>query len=158
MSDNFSIKYYLLIPFAKYFFNSIITYIFANKIISMEDNKYYTPDLEDIRIGYSCEIKSNDNWDFYVVGEGYENITINRAINETKFGGIRTPYLTKEDIESEKWKWDRTYSCYMKNDVKLWLEDNQKLSLMVEHDYLFNGECKSINEFKYITEKLLKIK
>jgi len=120
--------------------------------------KYYNPDLEDIRIGYSCEIKSNDNWDFYVVGEGYENITINRAINETKFGGIRTPYLTKEDIESEKWKWDRTYSCYMKNDVKLWLEDNQKLSLMVEHDYLFNGECKSINEFKYITEKLLKIK
>ena len=71
------------------------------------ENKYYTPDIEDIRVGYECEIFNPANTDPFILGHYYDSwdkITIHR-VNMYDVGRkeFRTPYLTKEQIEAEGW-------------------------------------------------------
>lgn len=139
-------------------------------------NKYFTPCAEDIRLGYECEIdqsKINPNfsWTTYVVGEGYENITIARAINETKFGGIRVSYLNKEQIEAEGWiityreikphPYKVDWINAKKENFKLWinlaLTNVMHLGIDKDDTIVYRGECKDINTFRQIC-KLLNIK
>lgn len=60
--------------------------------------KYYTPNVEDIHIGYECEIKPKGSEEFdwmkYVING---NNNFDRYFRDS----IRTPYLTKEQIETE---------------------------------------------------------
>lgn len=131
---------------------------------------YYTPDMEDIYIGYELEQLNQ-----------YTNSWYKRTIQDFELEeGIRhrdkwrVPYLTKEQIEAEGWKFTAT-------SVDLWFEKEGDVSLgffvskyilhygSKEHpkgsndcrlrvyaddcgsDYeLFRGECKSINEFRKI--------
>lgn len=78
------------------------------------NNKYFTPSIEDIRVGYKCEIFNKvvgEYWDGetfiepewqplemnkYALGQDWSN----RIFHQT----IRVPYLTKEQIEAEGWK------------------------------------------------------
>lgn len=65
----------------------------------MEKNKYFTPNVEDICVGYMGEFKVNNNW-------GLLNINSSELLKEcieNKFE-FRTPFLTKEQIEDEGWK------------------------------------------------------
>jgi hypothetical protein len=141
------------------------------------ENNYYTPELSDLHIGYECEVK---------VGEGWEKTNLTDSIQfphvelRLSQGRLRTPYLTKEQIEAEGWKF-----LHMSQD--LWFEkkgdfdfDNFYTSKLTMHygakshiGYsdlrltiiaddrglaykLFEGMCPSINEFRKIT-KLLRI-
>ena len=73
----------------------------------MENQKemsYYTPTIEELHIGYQCEITyakdligTRDEYFFkYVVEPQY--------FNEGDYVAVRTPFLTKEQIEAEGWK------------------------------------------------------
>ncbi len=75
------------------------------------ENKYFTPDITDIHVGYECEVKLTHpdytgGWSFYKFGYDIpkdiilvENgITIKRPRFE-----LRTAYLTKEQIEADGW-------------------------------------------------------
>lgn len=110
-------------------------------------DKYFTPDIEDIRVGYECEILWNqdifpeDNWYSVVVGdnqtEDFDTIDyIGRIANEK----IRVPFLTKEQIEVEGWEGETII----------------KDSWNDEKDEYIDGFSKSENEDKwwdmYITE------
>ena len=74
----------------------------------MED-QYYTPEIEDITIGYECELlritigeydtKPDNIWVRSIVDK-YEFINLSKSTT-------RTPYLTKEQIEKEGWKFYR---------------------------------------------------
>ena len=69
------------------------------------ENKYYTPNLEDLYIGYECEIRTPLKW---ITGIFPELVYLNPELNE--FGNdelmraahaiLRTKYLIKEQIES----------------------------------------------------------
>ena len=91
-------------------------------------DKYFTPEISDIRVGYECEkysgyashtdkfkvgtiVEKEDYWNNYIFdeyeakdwdydgGSGFLNF-----IYEIEQKRIRTPYLTKEAIEAEGWK------------------------------------------------------
>lgn len=79
------------------------------------DNQYFTPSIEDIRVGYECEIYEQATtklikdikWHLVKVvagnpeyGEGAAFLKIPAYIKKEK---IRVPYLTKEQIEAEGW-------------------------------------------------------
>ena len=69
------------------------------------ENKYYLPKIEELHIGFECEIdqseiNKNFKWCEYVIGTDYENITIARAVSEVNKNGIRVKYLDRQDIES----------------------------------------------------------
>jgi len=91
-----------------------------------QQNKYYTPDISELHIGYELEVEDfnqgHENgvqWlkSTIVHGGNYERNTHEQIFDGTTIQGIearndvyvrntyRTRYLDKEDIESCGWKW-----------------------------------------------------
>lgn len=130
--------------------------------------EYYTPNIEDIHIGYECQVSYNhgNTWrDFIIVEEDFQRL---RSIYK-----LRTSYLTKEQIEAEGWKIlnDTTLNMELSKcetvfegyDIKLG-EDKITIRAYSADIYsgggfstLYVGKCPSINEFRTIC-KLLGIK
>jgi hypothetical protein len=71
-------------------------------IVEFIEVEYYTPDIEDIRVGYECEwIHLDKGWIKGVISEKILNDVFGFLfINKIE---KRTPYLTKEQIEAEGW-------------------------------------------------------
>ena len=71
----------------------------------MENNlKYFKPEISDIHVGYECEVAylEKDNWTPMKVRHQEETEDFIKAVfNYNR--RIRTPYLTKEQIEAEGW-------------------------------------------------------
>jgi len=135
-------------------------------------NQYYTPNIEDIYIGYECEIYSQTSnklisdvkWhsvkvDYY--HDETRTLNVNNIKKVIRKRHIRTPYLTKEKIEEEGWEItfntiDEIY--FQKGKYKMEYFQKDKELLIGEDLYYpnYNGSCPSINEFRYIC-KLLNI-
>jgi len=80
-----------------------------------QENKYYTPDVENIRYGYEMEWlnKANESsfvldgvdvdtwtkWDYE-----FQGLSLNGIRNMIADKRLRVPYLTKEQIEELGWK------------------------------------------------------
>lgn len=144
------------------------------------ENKYFTPDLEDIRFGYECEVfgqtttKLIKNVDFHKVivdlhMEVGQKIGINQIPNLIKKRFIRTPYLTKEQIEAEGWEFIKHHAGtegydFEKDEYSLYVDFDFRGEIYLkiyngEHYEEFNyfsGKCKDINTFRKIC-KLLEI-
>lgn len=67
-----------------------------------EDNKYYTPDLEDLCIGYECEILNTADAQLRWYKETVDKAMLPIVVRISD-KGIRTKYLDREDIESLGW-------------------------------------------------------
>lgn len=140
-----------------------------------DSTKYFPTPIEDIRIGYECEILEGFNWNKYIAPnprKGIKNdywlydkiLAYSAERDDAKL--IRTQYLTKEQIEDEGWKEISEYNYEKVNsnitmhygeDHYLWIMHPAKTIL--KEEYLansFKGDCKSINEFRTIC-KLLNI-
>lgn len=135
------------------------------------ENKYFTPDIEDLCIGY--ELVSN--LEKLGLGMGRAPLRISKDNISHVLSNIdnyEVPHLTKEQIEAEGWK-ERTLNS---NEQALLLFSKNGYDLRIYKDYvyrfsklivgagmmpnwdkvLFEGECKDINTFRTIC-KLLKI-
>ena len=144
------------------------------------ENKYFTPDIEDICIGYELEINWSRAYEVcwvpikvLVQDEDfvYTN-SISEIINALDDGmsEARVPYLTKEQIEAEGWK-----ECILNdNEQALLLFSKNGYDLRIYEDYiyrfselivgagmmpswdkvLFEGECKDINTFRKLCKLL----
>jgi hypothetical protein len=141
----------------------------------MNENKYYIPNITDLRVGYECEwIKdhnkecSDDNRVKIVFGPKLLAAVLFSPMNwereETdnlvpNLMSYKTPYLTKEQIEAEGWVIDD--SGFLTKG-KWYLDDNyepntRRISIQNEEsDGSYVGNCPSINEFRTIC-KLLNI-
>lgn len=133
----------------------------------MED-KYYTPDIEDLFVGYECERiyygDDEDTWIPHIIGFEYDWLEI--PVNYNK--ALRTPFLTKEQIEKEGWTFKTEYTGLYRLTFEKgnsWLGYNPENHMMViipidpvkefyEHHQRYAGSCKSINEFRKITKWL----
>lgn len=137
-----------------------------------ERDKYYTPDISELYVGYEYEERWVEKfpWEKVIIKNGD---WINRAytyfhklIGQDLGVGIRTKYLDQQDIESLGWKLvdkeEKQYStwCKFKNkDWELYVQLNDKyfprlLNLKAQGHCYWKGnikaECKSINELKTI--------
>lgn len=126
------------------------------------ENKYYTPDIEDFYIGYECELLYED-WEKSIYSTTHVDFfNIEHLI---KLNRVRTSFLTKEQIEAEGWTFVKERDAFKKNDglYKCYMNyfSNSNGSSMTIHDghgsTYYDGECKSVNEFRRI-EKWLGIK
>ena len=128
------------------------------------EQKYFTPDITDIRVGYEFEWKrySFDDWnkttitenDYVMYGQDPE-CEISEIASSFKKGDVRTPYLTREQIEAEGWEVFDNIS-YRKGSWHFTLG----FPLISINNFkgfgCFSGSCPSINELRLI-QKLLNI-
>ncbi|MEI8254031.1 MAG: hypothetical protein WCG25_10205 [bacterium] len=131
-----------------------------------ENKQYFTPDITDIKVGYECEVNPSSlagGKDYWVNNIAKSIINLQGLEELLKVDCLRTPYLTKEQIENEGWKEERE-NYYYKEDAQLHTFigkiDNKifdmRISIYNDIGKLFYGECKDINTFRWIC-KLLKI-
>ena len=151
-----------------------------------KDDKYYIPDIEDIRYGYQYEElwenipiegeKLIQEWVSTIFGQSsdvYEYNRIKQIVAGVHFSfisndrnlirrnQIRVPYLTQEQIEDEGWEYNPEFNEYYKKEHAInfldeWMYISEYIPSGDENKIIFRGECKSINELRYIC-KLLKI-
>lgn len=128
--------------------------------------QYYTPEIEDIRVGYECEFtpssESKDggkNWIIHWKSVVVDSKNIQYLFGANAFNQVRVPYLTKEQIEAEGWERYKKniggleYSIvFYKNTIEIYEMDETGYRVCK-----YNGNCPSINEFRTIC-KLLNIK
>jgi hypothetical protein len=140
----------------------------------MENKEYFIPEISDFYFGYEFEyqapdkkwhkctyhMNNTDKLNFIYIGVSNLQSLIDKE-------EIRVPYLTKEQLETEGWKYDEKY-----NDEKHFYKDETYLKLYIGYQHeeiifhnisifnangvLFRGECKCINDFRKIC-KLLEI-
>lgn len=129
--------------------------------------KYFTPSIEDIHVGYECEVKDPIGF--------HEELWQKQILDKNILGYfqgnwehvVRVPYLTKEQIEKEGWK--EVPPITGKGTGEAWFRKNRdyilynytahKLLVTGEvhpDDLVYDGECKDINTFRKIC-KLLNI-
>ena len=140
------------------------------------ENEYYIPNIGDIHIGYECEIKvplfDGSEWSSPEYTKGmvtgiFPNFewTDFREIPHTFSSDIkldiRTPFLYKEQIESEDWKFETD-----NNDIHTFLKGRNRLiysyfsRILWLDDAIRGGQiaggvkCLSINEFRKIFKLL----
>ena len=146
------------------------------------ENKYYTPDIEDIHIGYEglyrnqCrDIIGNkdlnfDRWDKTVLNKYNVETILKYGINDFK-----TAYLTKEQIKNEGWLFleaqgpntdfidfiikkeiiaDERYINSLYLEYNLETRDMRIYEDEGDYQHYFDGLCKSINELRTIMRLL----
>ena len=136
------------------------------------ENKYFTPDIEDIHIGYECELLMNTNVSILNPTSNapefkpfiFEKNKIELLIE--LYDSIRVPYLTKEQIEAEGWskakapivtiKHDFYEIPYIKDNFRIDYNFKNNLINILENNgvNLFYGKCKDINTFRKIIKLL----
>lgn len=141
----------------------------ANLIDSLN---YYTPSIKDIYIGYKCELEENGKWYPHII-TGYDsenNLIQTDTVSFYYNNNLRTPYLTKEQIETEGWKIKTEYTGKFRfvfekgNSWLAWNPEENMMTIMpidpskefYGHSVRYAGGCPSINEFRTIC-KLLSI-
>jgi len=131
------------------------------------ENKYFTPDIEDLYVGYKLEIKGkhDTNWQPVVLGK---DAIWHKFTNLENLGQVmeqlRVPYLTKEQIEAEGWEYEKeikTVQCYDKENIFIAYSEKTHRMLIRKHNNetwktIYFGRCKDINAFRKII-KLLEI-
>lgn len=140
----------------------------------MKDNKYYTPDISDLHIGYEGEYLAMITpqtrvWKPFKIEDSFSFNEIWDIFNEGKQTNIKVKYLSKEDIESEGWKdlenhpklVEQHYSQgkhrLVLNQITRGIEVytinfvDTELSPPIQ---IYKGECKSINELKKLMKSL----
>jgi hypothetical protein len=133
------------------------------------ENKYFTPEISDLYIGYECEKNCN------IIGAHsteVEQVWLSYTIHydrdftniESDIVDYRVPYLTKEQIEAEGWKETSKYkyekidsniTSYYGADHYLWIM--HPATTVSGERYLansFKGHCKDINTFRKIIKLL----
>ena len=76
------------------------------KFIPMEDNKYYTPSIEEFHVGFEYEYVNSKT-------EGWTNTTFIRGrgfVEPYGDGEVRVKKLDQEDIESLGWELESSHS------------------------------------------------
>lgn len=142
------------------------------------ENKYFTPEISDIRVGYECELLWNqnmlpeENWyPIKIWEDDTEEFDLIDWIGKIANSKLRVPYLTKEQIKKEGWLQITSSDLAFKfvkgeynlefisgviqgmgiySSIGIWIQGNSGRLIR------YIGECPSINEFRTLM-KWLKI-
>lgn len=85
-------------------------------------NKYYTPEISDLFIGYECELlkvgcaatnssECVESWSKYHIIDSFDFNHVWDIFNEGRETNIRTKCLDREDIESLGWEYSINYEA-----------------------------------------------
>lgn len=157
-------------------FNPLSSYEFIMIDVSKENDKeYFTPNIEDIRVGYELETNYNrEQWEPLTITEENISLFLEQWEGDAYDTEFRVPFLSKDQIEREGWEFMDKYDSINR---KVWSKGNNWLVAFVEYSpwriqiipidpskeepfefaHKHSGECRDINTLRTIM-KLLNIK
>ena len=133
------------------------------KLLKLTPTQYFTPDIEDMYVGYECEWRMpRRDWITYHDEKVYDwqtttldigdfdqndlaNEFSNVALGQCEF---RTPYITMEQIEKEGW--EKTANDWKKGEYSFKFLQGIQVIFSVHGFSKFCGQCKDINTFRQI--------
>ena len=143
------------------------------------DNKYYTPDITEFRIGFECEIWRNKTTLEIENPLVTDNVEWTKSIIKTpmsghminwqnwpsikyllKIGSIRCKFLDKEDIESFGFIHDRNYMFNLDQYRLHFIQLDNELDIIhiydnkADDDTIFLGNIKNKSELKVLLKQL----
>jgi hypothetical protein len=143
-------------------------------------NNHFIPEISDLRVGYECEVQEivralthdvngiirtdltyDENWKSIIIDKDLSgNLTISHCEHLLEGEHLRTPYLTKEQIEAEGWEETVSHGVFGKKENKVgYLQcvgEPPLIWITINDQEKYHGECKDINTFRWLC-KLLKI-
>ena len=136
-----------------------------------EENKYYTPSIEEFHVGFECEIESSygmqkgiypsilraDTLTGFLVSEIGES----RALEKSLYC-IRVKYSDKEDIESLGWKLSPRETHYSieipgdGSDTQMYYQEDNYYTMIYDWDgqSIFKGYIKNKSELIKLMKQL----
>ena len=133
----------------------------------MNKEKYFTPEMQDFYLNYEFELQTNKGWKKGIfpnlIEEESDNFGLVEKYKQDIFMKLahaitRVPFLTKEQIENESWKFTEQINnklYFKKGAFVLTFEDDYiNIDNTKGQDIGYWGKCKDINTFKYICKLL----
>lgn len=139
----------------------------------MEDNKYYTPELEEFHLGFQYQHKCFNGWEDDTMPDFSEVKDSDGSMNEwipwynNDITNFRVKYLDKEDIESLGWEEEISAHFVLITDKgRYFLDCNfashkfqistdiQKYPNEQTYPIKFNGKIKNKSELKKLMQQL----
>jgi hypothetical protein len=151
------------------------------------DEKYYFPDIYDIRIGFKCELfnakaifgvdvkfikgtVTSDGWVIYTIDEDdsgsdhEDDSVLDNIIGACAKNHVRVPFLTQEQMEGEGWmlgdilrdgrlrmiKGTYKLTC----NTRISYPSGPHIMVYDEENIKFDGECRCINDFRFLMKRL----
>lgn len=127
---------------------------------------YFTPEIEDLRIGYECEVYDQAStklikdirWHRVIIDKSYTNagetIAFNSVLKYLKKECIRVRYLDEEILIDNGWYPvdDIRFPEYVKDQFRLELLGERTIAISKNENILFCGKCRDINTLRYISK------
>ena len=128
----------------------------------MEENKHYTPEIEEFHVGFEFERASVDcNWIINEWNKEVVNTNTCLKIIEKHIGFQRVKYLDKEDVENMGWKSHKEIQHYYKSpcDNFILRIKYEGVCIYVYDEYtvdklIFEGIIKNKTELKKLLKQL----
>lgn len=128
----------------------------------MENNKYYVPQIEDIKLGFRHERRDIYGvWSKKEVNAIYEISALSLMLKDVYMNGspVRVKLLDTEDIQELGWEIDSPYSFRKREYIlEVGLLDLHRgldtLDIYLVDKLIFQGTIKNYNELKDIMKML----
>ena len=143
-------------------------------------NKYYTPTIDEFRVGFKYEYRPRlrqgllshidkkfeyvDYWKGDIFGKEKTYMELldefgnpynfEDIIQYNKDGAIRVKYLDKEDIESFGFEYNTSGNIYSKDNIVISIYPYRRLVIYKEKSTVFNGIIKNISELEVLLKQL----
>lgn len=126
----------------------------------MENKEYYTPNQEDLFVGYECQwLNGEQQW---------VDVILDKYGTSIDAKWFRTKFLCKQDIIDLGWEFIQTVESTKEEEPPHWSEFRKDKNTLTFHENghvilyfsaftLFNGICKSKNELKKLIKDYLNI-
>ncbi len=135
----------------------------------MEENKYYTPEIEEFHLGFKYEVFDpiNNKWETQTIDDFYGGYDGETTLSEIEYSLredtaqkdkrvlVRVQYLSKEDIEAEGFVKDSGDYDFIKGEFQIELFGG-KVNISREYgaSVLFFGTIKNRSELKKILKMI----
>lgn len=144
---------------------------FLIQTFKMEEQKYYTPTAEDLRIGFMLDHLYRGEWHKTFIGTP-DDISFYASLLNGMDHVVRVPYLTAEQIEAEGWITSNTIKSMHggvyawlhldsteKYDYKLFYSEVTKICRVVDdrhgqYNIMYEGPMRCVNELHFICKML----
>jgi len=135
----------------------------------MEQSKYYTPDIKELRVGFEYEYSGNKgkDWDIGIIESLYD---FEDLIDDLRYDDIRVKYLDRLDIEEVGFTYLEDQGMSENNGYRFTIPDNTFFRsfyhlfywktnnrLKIERPFMgciFDGIIKNKSELKELLEKI----